>query len=99
MDKIYYETEITKLLSSEDYHRQLNEDPYKKLIKEYDEFVTNENNGLTEKEVDYLVNFERKEINFYELPKIHKSKEICKTSESNYIENNYMEGPRSATIK
>ena len=44
---------------------------------------------LTEDEIDYLINFERKESNFYGLPKIRKSTEIserCKNSEKTYIE-------------
>ena len=44
---------------------------------------------MTEDEIDYLINFERKESNVYGLPKIHKSKEIserCKLSETTYTE-------------
>ena len=59
---------------------------YKKLKNQYKTLVTNENSGLTVKEADYLVNFERNESNFNRLPKIVKSKEMCRTSESNYIE-------------
>lgn len=33
-------------------------------------------NHLTEKEIDYLLNFETKNSNFYGLPKIHKSKKL-----------------------
>ena len=50
---------------------------YKKLKNLYNTLVTNENNGLTKKDVDYLVNFERNESNFNGLPKMVKSKEVC----------------------
>ena len=44
---------------------------------------------MTEDETDFLINFLRKESNFYGLPKNHKSKEIseqCKNREKTYIE-------------
>ena len=44
---------------------------------------------MTEDEIYYLINFERKDSNFYGLPKTHKSKEIserCKNSDKTYIE-------------
>ena len=44
---------------------------------------------MTEKEFDYLLNFEVKSSNFYGLPKVHKSKQInekCKSANSGYIE-------------
>ena len=89
MDKNYYESEINKLLGNKDLYKQLDDDPYKKVKKEYEKLITNFKNGLTEDEIDYLIKFERKESNFYGLPKIHKSKEIseqCKTNENTYIE-------------
>ena len=44
---------------------------------------------MTEKEFDYLHNFEVKSSQFYGLPKIHKSKiitEKCKNADSSYVE-------------
>ena len=44
---------------------------------------------MTEKEMDYLHNFEAKTSNFYGLSKVHKSKQInekCKLAQSNYVE-------------
>ena len=43
---------------------------------------------MTEKEFDYLLNFEIKNSNFYGLPKVHKSKQInekCKSTNSGYV--------------
>lgn len=42
-------------------------------IKKY---VTKFSKNLTDKEEDFLLNFEVKTSNFYGLPKIHKSKQI-----------------------
>ena len=39
-------------------------------------FVSKYNHVITEKEKDYLVNFTPKTNNFYDLPKVHKSKII-----------------------
>ena len=44
---------------------------------------------MTEKEFDYLQNFEAKTSNFYGLPKVHTSKQInekCKLTKSDYVE-------------
>ena len=44
---------------------------------------------MTEKEFDYLLNFEVKTSNFYGLPKVYKSKQInvkCKSANSGYAE-------------
>ena len=44
---------------------------------------------MTEKEFDYLQNFEAKTSNFYGLLKVHKSKQInekCKLIKSSYVE-------------
>ena len=84
MDRFHYETEINKLLSNEEFYKVLNKDPSKKVKKEYNKLVIKEEYGLKEDEIYYLINLERKESNFYGLPKIHKSKEIserCKNSE------------------
>ena len=95
MDKNYYESEINKLHGNTDFYIQLDDDSYKKVKKEYEKLITNFKTGLTEDEIDYLIKFERKESNFYGLPKIHKSKEISeqfKTNENTYIEISVTEG-------
>ena len=57
MDKNYYESEINKLLGKTEFYKQLDEDPYKKVKKEYEKLihVINFKNGLTEDEIDYLI--------------------------------------------
>ena len=101
MDKNYYESEINKLLGNTDFYKQLDDNPYKKVKKEYEKLITNFKNGLTQDEIDYLIKFERKESIFYGLPKIHKSREKseqCKTNENTYIEISVTEGMNFRTI-
>ena len=89
MDKSYYETEITNLLTDKDFYKQPDSDSYQKLKKDNSKLITSDENGFTEDEIEYLMNFERKESNFYGLPKIHKSKEVsekCNNCGSKNIE-------------
>ena len=58
MDKNYYETEITNLLTDKDFYKQLDGDPYQKLKKDYGKLITSDENGLTNDEIVYLMNFE-----------------------------------------
>ena len=81
-------TEITILLTNKDFYKQLGGDPYLKMKKYYDKLITSDEIGLTKNEIDYLINFERKE-RFYGLPKHHIFKEIsekCNNCESYCIE-------------
>ena len=55
MDKNYYESEINKLLGNTDFYKQLDDNPYKKVKKEYEILITNFINCLTEDEIDYLI--------------------------------------------
>ena len=41
MDKNYYQSEINKLLGNTDFYKQLDDDPYKKVKKEYEKLITN----------------------------------------------------------
>ena len=61
----------------------------KDLQLKYKKFLQKFKSQLTEKEFDYLLNFEIKTSNFYGLPKVHKSKQInekCKSTNSGYVE-------------
>ena len=69
MDREHYKTMAVTLLLDEEYYQELQKSDkrkYKSLLSKYKDC-------LTEKEMDYLVNFEMKPSNFYGLPKIHKS--------------------------
>lgn len=99
MNRSFYQTQIEKLLSKEDYYKKLDESPHKDLKVSYKKYLEKYQSTLTKKEFDYLTNFESKESNFYGLPKIHKCKpinEACATSDTNYVE---MKAPDSLTFR
>ena len=62
-------------------------------------YIEKYKSNLTEKERDYLLNFESKTTNFYGLPKIHKCKDIndaCSISDKNYVE---LKAPESLSFR
>ena len=89
MDRPFYQKQIEKILLNTDYYSKLDHNPHKEIMKKYRSILKKHETELTEKEFDYLTNFECKSSNFYGLPKIHKNKtinEACKNSTSNYVE-------------
>ena len=72
MDKLFYQNEIEKLLSNQDYYTKLEKSPHKDIMKNYTKYLQKYEGTLTQKEFEYLSNFEKKESNFYGLPKKHK---------------------------
>ena len=89
MDTSFYREQTDILLSNPDYYKQLEESPHKDIINGYPKYIEKYKSNLTEKERDYLLNFESKTSNFYGLPKIHKCKDIndaCSISDKNYVE-------------
>ena len=85
MDTSFYREQIVKLLSNPDYYKQLEESLHKDIMKGYSKYTEKYKSNLTEKECDYLLNFESKTSNFYGLPKIHKCKDACSVSDKNYV--------------
>ena len=91
--------QIDKLLSNPDYYKQLEESPHKDIMKGYSKYIEKYKSNLTEKERDYLLNFESKTSNFYGLPKIHKRKDIndaCSIYDKNYVE---LKAPESLSFR
>ena len=86
MDTSFYREQIIKLLSNPDYYKQLKESSHKDIMKGYSKYIEKYISNLTEKERDYLLNFESKTSNFCGLPKIHKCKDTCSISDKNYVE-------------
>ena len=67
--------------------------------KGYSKYIEKYKSNLTEKERDYLLNFESKTSNFYGLPKIHKCKDIndaCSISDKSYVE---LKAPESLSFR
>ena len=84
-----YKELVETILNDEVYYTKLNTCPEKELNLKYKKFLQKFKSQMTEKEFDYLLNFEVKTSNFYGLPKVHKSKQInekCKSANSGYVE-------------
>ena len=89
MNKEDYKELVETILNDEVYYTKLNTSPEKELKLKYKKFFQKFKSQMTEKEFDYLLNFEVKTSNFYGLPKVHKSKQInekCKSANSGYVE-------------
>ena len=89
MNKEHYKEMVESIINDTEYYEQLDGDPYKTIGQKYNKFLKKHENALTEKEFDYLHNFEVKSSQFYGLPKIHKSKiitEKCKNANSSHVE-------------
>ena len=65
---------VERILNDEVYNDKLNTNPEKDLQMKYKRFQKKYKSGMTEKEMDYLQNFEGKSSNFYGLQKLHKQK-------------------------
>ena len=76
MDKIFYRDKILEQLNDQQYYQELPENMDKKTMRAIKKLVSKFSQCMTEKEIDYLTNFEVKTSNFYGLPKVHKSKQI-----------------------
>ena len=83
MDRGHYKTMVETLLLDKEYYQELTADPQKSDKIKYKRLLNKYKDCLTEKEIDYLVNFEMKPSNFYGLPKVHKSEKIKTTCEQN----------------
>ena len=77
------------IINEKDYYEKLPGDPHKDIGQKYNNSLKKHHDLLTEKEVNYLQNFEVKSSQFYGLTKIHKSKTIserCKSANLSYVE-------------
>ena len=89
MNKEDYKELVGSILNDETYYTKLSTSPEKDLQLKYKKYLQKFKCQLTDKEYDYLLNFEVKTSNFYGLPKVHKSKQInekCKSTNSGYVE-------------
>ena len=72
MDRENYKEIVKTMLSNEEYYKELHTDPQKTDRIKYNKFLKKYKDNLTQKEMDYLTNFEMKPSNFYGSPKVHK---------------------------
>ncbi|XP_071171038.1 uncharacterized protein [Mytilus edulis] len=76
MDKDHYKDMVLNQLEDGLFYQKLNGNRDKSTMSKIRKLIKEYSDNLTDKEKDYLKNFEVKTSNFYGLPKIHKSKEI-----------------------
>ena len=88
MDTTHYIDLVQQMLNDQNFYEQSRQYKQQKVLRQLFVLLHLYRKCLTEKEMDYLTNFNCKSSNFYGLPKIHKSKtinEICRNSEKTYI--------------
>ena len=77
MDSDYYKDEITAILNDQMTYKEIgNANIEKEILLKIKRLIRKYEGDLTEKEADYLTNFDHKPSNIYGLPKVHKCKEI-----------------------
>ena len=76
MDKNYYKEKILEQLNDRNFYREIDGNMDKTTMQVIGRLVTKYQNHITDKEQNFLLQFEVKTSNFYGLPKIHKSMEI-----------------------
>ena len=91
MDTDYYKSKIEVMLSDTEAYKQVTNSCNTEARSKVNSFAIKHLalDNITEKEEEFLTDFECVTSNFYGLPKIHKSKEIAeaiKSQQSEYIE-------------
>ncbi|XP_060085696.1 uncharacterized protein LOC132565106 [Ylistrum balloti] len=76
MDREFYKNKILELLEDVDNYKEIDTNKDETVLKRIGKLIKKYPGQLTDKEQDYLMNFQCKTSNFYGLPKIHKSKEV-----------------------
>ena len=72
MNRDFYVQRAECILRDSSAYEKINGDVDKKLMNFLSKFINNYADQLTEKEIQYLTNFDYATSNFYGLPKIHK---------------------------
>lgn len=88
MNVDFYKKKILEMLQDETYYKNIRNDDAKGTLNKI-KHLLDATPGLTEKEKDFMLNFDCESSSFYGLPKIHKSEIIqtkCKEHNTEYIE-------------
>ena len=72
MDKEHYREMIEVIINDKNCGEKLPGDPHRDIGQKYNKFLKKHQDLFTEKELDYLQNFEVKSSQFYGLPKIRE---------------------------
>ena len=99
MNTDFYKRKILEMLVDESYYSHILDNCRKETFHKIRNLI-GANGNLTNKEIDFLLNFDCKTSTFYGLPKIHKSETIekaCKENENvEYIE---VKDPQDLTFR
>ena len=88
MDRSFYCQKIKDMLQEHDTYQLIHNDQVSPTMNKIADLLKQHPNTLTDKEIDYLCNFETKISNLYGLPKVHKSDAInnaIRSSNTEYI--------------
>ena len=89
MDSDFCAEIITTMLSDPVTYIEVKTDQISKVMNKIKALIGKHKTNFTDKEIDYLINFEIKCSNLYGLPKVHKSnqiKEAIKKCNSEYVD-------------
>ena len=76
MDAGFYCSKMQQILEDKDTYKKLDTNIDKQILKKIENLTKTHEEELTEKEINYLTNFNCKTSQLYGLPKVHKSKRI-----------------------
>ena len=100
MDSKYCKDKIIGLLNDDATYKEINsENIEKEILIKIKRLVRNYQDHLTGKEIEYLTKFEYKSNNVYDLPKVHKCKEILSTIQNNPKECVVVNCPKSLRMR
>jgi hypothetical protein len=97
MDIDYYADKIRNMLADGNTYQELENNKDSVIFNKMKNLIGLYQTQLTDKERDYLLNFEWKSSNFYGLPKVHKSASILKAVQEQNCE--YIKILRPADLK
>ena len=76
MDRDYYIKRMSDMLKDGKMYKEIKSNREKQILTKIKKLTAKHGQNLTDKETDFLLNFETKCSNLYGLPKIHQSNEI-----------------------
>lgn len=99
MDTDYYAYHIQAMLNDMDTYARLNSSPNAEFLADMRKLVLKFKGILSDKEIDYILNFNMKDSNFYGLPKVHKCQDILNAIANQNSEFIVVHRPESLTFR
>ena len=99
MDTVYYEQKIMDMLSNTEFYTEISENQDKAILQKIKKLLLKHSSTLTDKEKEFVTEFEYKESSFYGLPKVHKSKTIKEAIQKQNSEYITCEHPADLTFR